>query len=166
MTRRLFFLFPDREHALRAVQELVDSGVDRARMHTVARDDIALDGLPEASPQQRRDLASRIEYWGWRLDLALFFGALLALIGLLASGNAWWWLPLLVMAGAYLAGQRFTRLPNAHLDEFAEAIHHGEILLMVDVDANDIEAVEQRVRKRHPEAVAGGSTWTLPAFDL
>lgn len=72
MNQRLFFLFPDREHTLQAVNELVESGIDRSRMHTITRNDIPLDGLPESTPGQRLDLANQLEFWAWRLNLALF----------------------------------------------------------------------------------------------
>ena len=166
MTRRLFFLFPDREHALQAAKELVSSGFDSARMHTIARNDIPLDGLPDSSSEQRTDLARRLEFWTWRFNLALFFASLLALVSLVITGNGWWWLPLVLMTGSFLLGQRFSHVPNAHLDEFADAIHHGEILLMVDVDANQINAIEHRLRRRHPEAVPGESSWHIPALGL
>jgi len=166
MNRRLFLLFPDREHALQATEELIASGFDRAHMHAIARQDIPLDGLPESSPEQRTDLARQLEFWAWRFNLALFFAALLALGALLLTGNSGWWLPVVVMAVSFLLGQRFSRLPNTHLDEFADAIHHGEILLMVDVEPKQIQAIEHRVRQRHPEAVTGGSSWLIPAFHL
>jgi len=166
MNRRLFFLFPDREHALQAVDELVASGVDRARMHTIARDDIPLDDLPKSTSRQRKALAKWLEFWAWRADLVVFFVSLLAFIALLIIGSGWWWLPLVLAVGSYLAGEHFTHLPNTHRDEFAEAIHHGEILLMVDVDAKQISVIEHRLRRHHPEAVPGGATWSIPAFDL
>jgi len=166
MNQRLFFLFPDREHALQAVNELIESGTDRAHMHTISRNDIPLDGLPKSTAGQRRDLAERLEFWGWNLNLILFFVLLLTLAGLLATGNGWWWLPLAVAIGSFLLGLRFTHVPNTHLDEFSDAIHHGEILLMVDVNANRVNAIEHRLRRHHPEAVPGGASWNIPAFGL
>jgi hypothetical protein len=166
MKQRLFFLFPDREHTLQAVNELVESGIERSRMHTIARDDISLDGLPESTPALRMDRARQLEFWAWRLDLAVFFISLVVFAGLAAIGNGWWWLPLVIAIGSYLLGQHFTHIPNAHIDEFSDAIHHGEILLMVDVDASQVNDIEHRLRRHHPEAMPGGASWHIPAFDI
>jgi hypothetical protein len=57
-------------------------------------------------------------------------------------------------------------LPTIHLDEFHEAIRHGELLLMVDVSRDCVEDVEELMRRRHPEAVTGGSVWTPDAFGV
>jgi len=51
-------------------------------------------------------------------------------------------------------------------DEFHEALRHGELLLMVDVSRDCVEDVEELMRRRHPEAVAGGSGWTPDVFGV
>jgi hypothetical protein len=48
MNRRLYFLFPDRVHALSAVNELAASGVPEEDTHALAEKKIPLDGLPNA----------------------------------------------------------------------------------------------------------------------
>lgn len=57
-------------------------------------------------------------------------------------------------------------MPTTHLDEFHEALRHGELLLMVDVSRDCVEDVEELMRRRHPEAVNGGSGWTPDAFGV
>ena len=72
-----------------------------------------------------------------------------------------------VMIASLVGGALFAlRLPATHLDEFREALHHGELLLMVDVSRDCVEDVEELIRRRHPEAVAGGSAWTPDAFGV
>jgi len=39
-------------------------------------------------------------------------------------------------------------------------------LLMVDVSRDGMEDVEALMRRRHPEAVAGGSGWTPDVFGV
>ena len=60
MNQRLYFLFPDQQHAL-------------------AGRGFSVKGLPESNRHQRDDFASQIEFRGWRANLALFFLAALAL---------------------------------------------------------------------------------------
>jgi pheromone shutdown protein TraB len=57
-------------------------------------------------------------------------------------------------------------MPMVHLDEFHDALRHGELLLMVDVSRDCVEDVEELMRRRHPEAVTGGSVWTPDAFGV
>ncbi|MGD2056076.1 MAG: hypothetical protein PVJ15_04645 [Gammaproteobacteria bacterium] len=59
MNRRLYFLFPDRVHALSAVNELAASGVPEEDIHALADKEIPLDGLPNAISRQKHDAAHR-----------------------------------------------------------------------------------------------------------
>ena len=49
MWRRIYFSFPQAEQASRAVAELEAVGVDRAQLHTLARSDVDISGLPVAT---------------------------------------------------------------------------------------------------------------------
>jgi hypothetical protein len=168
MSRRLYFLFPDTTQTKNAVEHLESLGIETERMHTVARHDVDLSGLPVATDRQRRDRLGRLENGLWRGNL-LVFG--LAVLGLAAAGLTNH--PLLALAAiavmvATVAGGAWfaIRLPHVHLAEFSQAIHHGEILLMVDVSRNCVDDVEALMQNRHPEAVAGGSDWTPGLFGV
>ena len=50
--------------------------------------------------------------------------------------------------------------------DFHQEMSHGEILLMVDVMGYRVHGIEQHVHRHHPEAVSGGSSWMIDAFDL
>ncbi len=50
MHRRLYFLFPEVEHARRVVEELEQAGVDNDHIHAMARPEIDLSSLPRATP--------------------------------------------------------------------------------------------------------------------
>ncbi|MCO6414343.1 MAG: hypothetical protein J5I92_16535 [Thiogranum sp.] len=168
MNQRLFFLFPDRDHTLSAVEELIQCGFRREDMHSIANSGVALDGLPLGTAGQMHDHAAAIEFWGWRINLLLFFAAAAGFAALLLTGATWGWLllPLAVMAATLLAGLRFARTPNVHVSEFRDALAHGEILLMVDVPQTRVHEVENRVQQHHPEAVPGGSSWNIPALGV
>jgi hypothetical protein len=166
MNQRLYFLLPDREHTLRIVNELREQGFQTTHMHTLAGKGQTAENLPGSDSHQRNDLAGRIEYWAWRADLVLFFLAAIAVVVMVFQhAGLWVLLPLAVMVATFLLGERFTHLPNVHLHEFRDALRHGEILLMVDVPRERVSEIEYRVRAHHPEAVAGGSSWNLPALN-
>jgi hypothetical protein len=72
-----------------------------------------------------------------------------------------------VMIASFTIGALFAlRMPTVHLDEFHEALRHGELLLMVDVSRDCVEDIEELMRHRHPEAVTGSSGWTPDAFGV
>jgi len=169
MKRRLYFLLPDTGHTRTVVDELEASGIERRHMHVVAAEGIDLEGLPAATRTQREDLGARLETYLWDGNLALFFVALLALGVLALMQVSWYWLllPLAVMLATFLSGLEFTsRIPNVHLSEFADALHHREILLLVDVPVGQVARVEERVQRHHPEAVAGGVGWHSDALHI
>jgi hypothetical protein len=166
MNQRLYFLLPDREHTLRIVAELREQGFESGQLHTLAGRGQTTEGLPGSGSHQRTDFAGRVEYWAWRADLVLFLLAAIAMaVMVLQHAGLWVLLPLAVMVATFLLGERFTHLPNVHLQEFRDALRHGEILLMVDVPRERISEIGYRVRAHHPEAVAGGSSWNLPALN-
>jgi len=168
MNRRLYFLLPDRTHALSIVNELAATGLDLGQMHTLADKRVPLDGLPNASDRQRHDTARQIETILWDSNLVVFGLSLgvLATLLIIQGLTAWLLLPLAMMLATFLAGLRFTRVPNVHLDEFRDAMAHGEILLMVDVPEGRVADIEDRVHHHHPEAAVGGVGWGATAFGL
>ena len=160
MNRRLYFLFPDVSHALATVNELEHNGVDGDHIHALARKGTPLHQLPESGERLQQDLSAKVEKWAWNGNLVLFSLAGVALIGLLFTGHTLLAiLPAAIMAACFYGGYRFTRLPNTHLNEFREALAHGEVLLMVDVPVNQVARVEERVHQHHPEATPGGTSW-------
>ena len=168
MNRRLYFLLPDKAHALSVVDELARERISIENMHALGSKDTQLDGLPGASLRQYNDAASHLESFLWNANLLSFFVALgMFIIMLVTTGwNLWLLVPAAIMMANFLAGLRFTRLPNTHLDEFRDAMAHGEILLMVDVPEQRVADIENQVHHHHPEATVGGVGWGTPAFGL
>jgi hypothetical protein len=169
MKRRLYFLLPDNEHARAVVSELESRGIERRCMHAIAGRGGDTSGLPVASPMQRNDAGARLEHYLWGGNLLLFFLALIALAVLALLPLAWWWLllPAGIMLVSFLTGLEFVmHTPNVHLDEFQSAMHHREILLMIDVPARQVADVEEMVHRRHPEAIAGGVGWSFDALHV
>ncbi len=169
MKRRLYFLIPDTGHAQAVVDDLDAFGINTAAMHVLAKPGIDLGDLPVATGRQRADTGARLETILWDGNLAIYFLALFALIAMLYLQFAWYWLllPAAVMVVTFLMGIIFTsRVPNVHLSEFRDAMHHGELLLMVDVPLWQVQRVETLVHTQHPEATAGGVSWHIDALRI
>jgi len=168
MKRRLYFLFSDTGQARSAVADLGGLGVDAGHMHVLARPGVELNGLPPATERQRRDVLQRLDSTLWGGNLALFGVAFAGLILAMVFGHTIGIvLTSAVLIASFTAGALFAlRLPTIHLDEFHEELRHGELLLMVDVSRDCVEDVEELMRRRHPEAVAGGSGWTPDVFGI
>jgi hypothetical protein len=167
MLRRLFFLFPDEKHAQRVVDELVNLNIPERRMHAITVG-VELKTLPEATERQKRDTAFRVEWFLWNVNLLIFSFAFIALIAALASGEIFWSaVAFSIMLATFIAGEQFVvYVPDVHLSEFTDALSHGEILLMVDVPRNRVAEIEHFVHHRHPEAYAGGVSWSIDAFGI
>ncbi len=168
MDRRLYFIFADRLQAQQAFTDLTQAGIDHGHMHALARDTVDLGTLPPATGPQRRDLAWRVENVVWRGNLALFALGLLALLaGIFTGTTALSLLALALMLATFVGGALFAyQVPDAHLDEFRGALAHGDIILLVDVPRRRHGEIEDLMRRRHPEAVPGGSSWTIDAIGI
>ena len=167
--RRLYFLLPDVAHARAVVAKLEKNGIERKYTHVIAAKGIDLEGLPLASPNQSMDLGARLETIFWNGNLVLFFLALMALVVLMLVNVSGLWLVLAstIMLTTFIVGVGFTNfIPNVHLSEFADALRHQEILLMVDVSVGQIARVETLIHHNHPEAINGGVGWHINALQI
>lgn len=162
MNRRLYFVVDNAAEAAALVGELERTGIDRDHIHALARDPQALQGLPTATPEQQRDRARRVERILWNGNLMLFAVALIVFVAMLIAQGATWWalVPAAVMAATFSAGLSFTHVPNTHLDEFREALTHGELVVMADAPRNRVASIENTVHRRQPEAAVGGVGWS------
>ncbi len=166
--RRIYLLFPGRQHADRAVADLTRIGIDQHHIHTIAKQGVDITGLPKATVRQRNDFLARLDHGFWDLNLLLFFFAL-ALFLFAVWSASWGWAAglLLLMGVTYLLGRHFVRhVPHAHQTECQTALRHGEILLLVDVPHWRLAAVERAIRRQHPEMELGGVSWTLDALGI
>jgi len=168
MNRRLYFLLPDRAHALSVVDEVTREGVSSGNIHALGDRGTPLDGLPTASRRQTNDAAGHLEDFLWNANLLSFVVALgiFIILAVTTEPSLWLLAPFAIMVANFLAGLSFARLPNTHLNEFRDALAHGEILLLIDVPEQRVAEIERLVHQRHPEAAAGGVSWGIPAFGL
>ena len=168
MNRRLYFLIPNRQHALDVVDELVRHGIDKSHMHAIGDQRTRLDGLPDATLRQRNGGGRRVNKVFWLANLACFAAALLALIIMpkLYGLNGWLLLPVAVMVVNFMIGLNFTNVRNTQLGQFRDALAHGEVLLLVDVPESRVAEVETDIHHHYPEAAVGGLGWGTRAFGL
>lgn len=166
--RRMYFVIPDESQAVQVVADLDAGGVDRRHIHAIAGKGILLTKLPPANERQLHDATRRIERAWWIGNLSLFFLALAGLVFSIAQGYpVGTVIAIAFMALTFIAGDLFAlRVPDTHLDEFRGALSHGEVLLMVDVPRSRVAEVEEIVSRRHPEAVPGGTSWTIGALGI
>ena len=161
MNLRLHFLAPDPAHAQRIIGDLEAAGVRHNDIHALANDDALLRDHPRTTRAPQQDIGLYVERRLWGLNLIAFMIALAVLVTLLIKGlTGWAVIPLAVVISTFVVGVLFTRIPNADVHEFREALRHGEILLMVDISRSRVGEIEDLVRQRHPEAVIGGVGWT------
>lgn len=164
MKRRLFFLLPDIAHTHAVIKELLASGIRRDALHVVAKPGLDTRHLPVTVYPRLGDSAGRLETILWDGNLLVFLLALLAGIAMFLLQLHWSWLllPAAVMLISSAAGVLFTaHVPSVQLSGFADAIHHGELLLTIDVPLRHVSWVESLVHRHHPEAVAGGVSWHI-----
>ena len=161
MKRRLYYLLPDARHAEKLVEDLDGMAVSKQDMHAVVKDDQSLNGIDDIHSATENDIDYFIEWFLWRVNLVLFFVALIAFVVILVwSPGMWLMLPLVIMIGTFTSGLIFVlRLPNVHLNEFHPALQHGEVLLMIDVPPSEVESMDYRVHRKHPEVITGGVCW-------
>lgn len=160
MLRRLYFVIPSVATVTTIINELKQAGVD-ARHLSVAT--LKAELSRQLGVRVRTDLSDRgalLERVLWTTNLILFLLATLAAVALALSYGftAWLLAPVSIMFATFIAGLRFTHIPNAHIQDFADALRHNELLLMVDVPPRRVHEIEELVHQ-HPDATVGGVGW-------
>jgi hypothetical protein len=169
MRRRLYFLLPDLRSARQVVDDLLLARVEARHIHVLARRGTDLGELPEANVFQKTDLVHGAQVGG---VAGALLGALAGLLLLAFPPGGLRLAPVAVLAmvligalfGVWVASLIGAGVPNSRLRQFRVWIEQGKLLLMVDVPFSQRERLTELVRRRHPEAVPGGTEPTIPAF--
>ena len=167
--RRIYFLLPDVQSAKGIIDELLLKRVEWRHIHVLARPDIPLEDLPEATLVQRSDLlpalARGVAAGGVTGMLAGLVAMAFPPAGLTIAGGA---VVLMTLAsagfGAWMATMIGVDVPNTRLKQYEEAVGKGALLMMVDIGKDRVEEIEQLIKSRHPEAEVEGTDPTIPAF--
>ena len=169
MKRRLYFLLPAVSNAKTVHNELLLARIEERNMHVLARDDISLVGLPEASILEKSDLIH-----GLQLGFVVggFTGVILSTVsyyfGMIVPGWETISMGGIIVGGAFLGSWTSSMIAvnvqNTRLKEFMKDVNSGQILYMVDVPVHRVEEITDLVHSKHPEASIKGIDHTIPAF--
>jgi len=164
--KRLCFLSPNVEHARKAIGALRGAGIADRHLYVVARQDINLEGLPDAGPEDDDFLPAYergLAIGGVGGLLAGLLAMAFPITGFVVGGAA---LMLVTLYGAgfggllsALAGSAF---PSSRLEKFQEAIEAGKLLILADVTDDDIARCETAVREVDPEIELEGIEPPVP----
>lgn len=163
MFKRIYLLSPDVEHAQSVATELVAAGVGSKHIHTIAREDIDIGSLPQATREQKRDRIWFFDRLFWVSDMILYMLAFAFFTFALYLGSyTWAVVAFILMSGAWAVGEIYTiKEPHVHLTGVKEAISRGEILLMVDIPKQRVHEIDTMICKHHPEIDHGVVGWNL-----
>ena len=168
MFRRLHYLLPNQQLAQVVVEELNSMGIKNKQIHAYAEHKMPIGALPPVTKNQAHDKTLQLENLFWKGNLILFFVLFAACIYSIVIAS---YLSALICAALMLVsfsiGNFFAKhVPHVHLYQFAHALNHNELLLMVDVDDEKIAMVEKNIHRHHPAAVEGGSCWTIKGMNI
>ena len=152
--RRIYFLSPNLETTHKIVDELRAEGIEDRHMHILAKRDTPLEDMPEASEFQKTDFIPAVER-GAALGgtTGLLAGLVGPILGILFFGAT---------IGAIMSGLAGLQVGNSRVKQYEEAIEHGELLVMVDIPKERIDAISQLIIKHHPTAQFEGIEPLLP----
>ncbi|MDM8560614.1 hypothetical protein [Candidatus Parabeggiatoa sp. HSG14] len=158
MPKKLYFMLPDVAHCKQLIIELKNIGLAEHDIHVVARDDIPLEGLHQASVLQKTELAHGLELGAGVGSVAGMLGGLLVVVfppaGVILGGGA-------VVLATTLAGASFCTIvsalvardiPNQELVAFQSHITSGQILLILDIPTKRVNEVAQVIKNTHSDA--------------
>lgn len=153
--KRLYFLIPNVSVAEQVVAELHATGLTDDNIHTLAKEGTPLTGLPEAGYVHKSDVVPALKK-GAALGGAtgLLAGlAAIALPGVVVAGGALLLASTLGGAtlGAWASSLVGAAAPSSQLEAFEEALKQGQILMLVDLDADREDEISNLIRRHHPE---------------
>lgn len=169
MRRRLYFVLPDVKSARAIHDELLLSKIEERHIHVLARTDIDLADLPEASLVQRSDLVHGAQLGAIVGAFAgVLLGSLAVMMGYIVAGLEVWSVGSITVGGALIGLFASTmvavNIPNTRLKAFYRQIEDGNLLMMVDVPVEQVESISAMVKQHHPEAQVRDVEPTIPAF--
>lgn len=159
--RRLYFLLPDVASASDMMNELLLARIEARRIHFLAQRGALPADLPEATVLQKTDVIHGAQLGMVIGGVAGTMGGVLVVL-FPPGGTSLELVTVLVAAllgalfGAWASSLVASAVPNTQLARFASELQKGKVLMMVDVPLKRINAINELVSRRHPEAVAAG----------
>ncbi|WP_291010672.1 DUF1269 domain-containing protein [Hydrogenophaga sp.] len=167
--RRIYFLVPTVATARAIVDELLLKRIEEHRIHVIARKDTPLENLPAARLAQSSDIVTALQRGAAAGGLTGLLAGLAAVAfppaGLVLGGGAALGMTLFGAGfGAWMSGMVGVGMPNSHIEQYQAAIESGELLMMIDVPRDRVEAIESLVTGHHPEVELEGVDPNIPIF--
>ena len=162
-------MLPDVESAQAIHDELLLAKIEERHIHVLARSDMELGDLPEASLLQRSDLVHGAQLGAIIGAFAgVLLGSLAVMMGYIVTGLEVWSVGSITIGGALIGLFASTmvavNIPNTRLKSFWSRIEKGQLLMIVDVPVEQVETLSERVKQHHPEADVRDVDPTIPAF--
>ena len=163
--RRIYFLAPDIATTHRIVDEIRSRGIDDRYIHVLAKRGTPLEDMPEATMMQKTDFIPAVERG---LALGGTNGLLAGLVtisfsGVVVGGGV---LLGLIVAGAgigsWAGGLIGLNAGNSRLKQYEEAIENGELLVLLDIPKEQVDAISRAITLHQPKAEFGGIEPILP----
>lgn len=151
-------MLPNIDICNQLVRELRDANMLDHDIHLVARDDVPLDDIHQASALQKTELSHGLELGLGIGGIAGLLGGLLTVAfppaGIALGGGAILATTLLGAGfGSLVSGLVASDIPNHELESFQEGINDGQILLILDVPTTRVDEMIELIKTHHPEAV-------------
>ncbi len=167
MRKRLCFLLPDIDGTRNLVNELLIASIDDYHIHVIAKDDINLGDLPEASINLKPNFIHSMETGmliGGLLGLlsaiifiyTLQFNSIMSLVALVFTITG-------AVTGIWISGIITEFLNDFRLKIFKEDINAGKILVIADVPVDKIKLVNETI-KIHTQINLCDPNDTIPAY--
>ena len=169
--RRIYFLLPGINDARELVDVFRRNGYSDRDLHLVAREDVPMEDLPEASMTEQSDLLPALKRGtavGGTVGLLAGLGAVAVPgLGAAVGGGA---VALITAAGATVGGWS-ALLVGAGMDrkqiaDCEQALQQGQVLMLVDVQADQVETVRELVTSHYPDVRVEDIERIVPAPDV
>jgi hypothetical protein len=164
--RRIYFLVPDVPSARRVVDDLRAAGIETRHLHVLARRGTPLEDLPAAGVAQETEAFPNVAAGLGAGTTVGFLAGLLAVAipgaGPVVAGG------ILLAAtfqgaalGSLIGGMVGLASHDPRLEDYECAVENGRVLVMADVPAERVEAIEVRVSDHVPrQSIASAAAGT------
>ena len=170
MKQRIYWLLPDLASARRTMADLHAAGIETRHVHFAGPEGLELKGLHAANVLQTSDVvhaARRGLVVGCGAGICV--GFLVALYFPIFSDEPQWGVAAVLailggVIGAWSSSMIGISIPSPRLERFGGAIRQGQILLMIDVQPSQANALASLLHASHPEAHFEGAERHAPAL--
>ena len=160
MRRKLYFMLPDIKTAHQMMDQMLLARIEEQNVHFLARPDISLEDLPEASVIEKTDSLHGVGVGAMIGGVGgVLGGALVVAFPSIVSIPSDVGPPLQVLAiltialigagfGAWWTGMIASAIPNSSLKHYEDRISRGEILMIVNVPYQRIRQIRALVQQK------------------